>query len=344
MVLRMMKLSTDGVIVVKCSTDTIAQAVREYAGVTRKRAIGDIIRSLRLDDPDVTVSFGDDAALIKNGDDGLLLAADGIWSRLMEADPYWAGFCSVLVNVHDIAAMGGKPIAMVDILSVGNEEVCHEVLRGMFEASKKFGVPVVGGHLHPDAEMNVIDVAILGTVRPENAIFSHTAREGDRVVAAVDLEGRVHPSCDLNWDSATLRSAGEVRAQIQVMRIIGEEHLATAGKDISNPGVIGTLGMLLETSAKGALINPERIPRPDLNALGIPFEHWIRMYPGMGFILTVPGEHVGKVIGLFEEVGMTAADIGVVDTSRKLKVTYAGMETAVFDLEKEGIMHIFNEK
>ena len=135
MVLRMMNLSTDGVIVVKCSTDTIAQAVREYAGVTRKRAIGEIIRSLRLDDPDVTVSFGDDAALIKNGDDGLLLAADGIWSRLMEADPYWAGFCSVLVNVHDIAAMGGKPIAMVDILSVANEEVCHEVLRGMFEAS-----------------------------------------------------------------------------------------------------------------------------------------------------------------------------------------------------------------
>jgi len=325
----------------KCSTEQIAQVVREYAGVTRKHAIGEIIQSLRIESDNVVVSFGEDAALIKNNGDGLLLAADGIWSMLMEADPYWAGFCSVLVNVHDIAAMGGTPLAMVDILSIQDEQICHEVLRGMADASRKFGVPVVGGHLHPDTQFSAIDVAILGTVKPEDAIFSHTAEAGDRIVAAIDLEGRVHPSCALNWDSATLRDTETVRNQIGVMKTLGERHLVTAGKDISNPGIIGTLGMLLETSKKGAAISLSNIPKPDLNELGIDFYHWVRMYPGMGFILTAKEENVEEIIRLFSEVGITAADIGEIDNTNLLKVRYGDMESKVFDLCEEGIMGLF---
>ncbi len=330
------------IVVNSCSTETIAKAVREYAGVTRKHAIGEIINSLWIDSPEVIASFGEDAALIKNNDDGLLFAADGIWSKLMEADPYWAGFCSVLVNVHDIAAMGGKPLAMVDILSIQNEKICREVVRGMADASKKFLVPIVGGHLHPDSDFSAISVAIMGIVKTDEAIFSHTASAGDRVVAAFDLEGRVHPSCVFNWDSVTLRTDKEVRAQIGVMQTLGRRKLVTAGKDISNPGVIGTLGMLLEVSEKGAVLELDRIPRPDLGKLGITFEHWVRMYPGMGFILTVKGENVDEVCRLFADVGMSAADIGYVDNSRHLKVNYEENQSSVFNLEEVGIMGLFN--
>ncbi len=324
------------------STEAVAKAVREYPGVTRKRAIGDIIKSLRIDVPDVDVvaSFGEDAALIRNDDEGLLLAADGIWSKLMEADPYWAGYCSVLVNIHDIAAMGGKPLAMVDVLSISNVAICRDVSRGMVDASRQFGVPIVGGHLHPDTPYSVIDVAILGIVKLDNTIFSHTAQTGDRVVAAIDLDGRVHPSCILNWDSVTMKSAEQVRSQIAVLQDLGRDHLVSAGKDISNPGVIGTLGMLLEVSEKGAVLDLDAIPRPDLDAVGITFEHWVRMYPGMGFVMTVPEKDVAEVCRRFEAAGMTAADIGVVDDSRMLKVRRNGELSSVFDLEKEGIMRI----
>src|SRR5512136_2638300 len=106
-----------------CSLGSVKKAVREYEGVTRKHAIGEMIKALRLDSPDVIASFGEDAAVIRHGDQALLLAADGIWSKLMEADPYWAGYCSVLVNIHDIAAMGGHPIAMVDIFSISKSTV-----------------------------------------------------------------------------------------------------------------------------------------------------------------------------------------------------------------------------
>ena len=327
-----------------CSTDTVAQAVREYEGVTRKKEIGDMIRSLRIESPDVVASFGEDAAVIRhNAEDALLLAADGIWSKLMEADPFWAGYCAVLVNVHDIAAMGGRPVAMVDILSVTSDRLRDEVTRGMVAASTQFGVPIVGGHLHPNTPYSVVDVAILGTATMDQIIFSNTAEEGDVVVAAIDLDGRVHPSCCFNWDSVTMKSAEAVRAQIRVMEDLGKEHLVTAGKDISNPGVIGTLGMLLEVSGKGAVLDLETIPRPDLSAAGLPFEQWVRMYPGMGFILTVKPENVEEVCGRFADVGITAAAIGEVNGGRRLSVRYLGRETQVFDLDHEGIMRFFTE-
>jgi hypothetical protein len=322
-------------VVKDCSTDTVAQAVREYEGVTRKKVIGDMIRSLRVESPDVVASFGEDAAVIRhNAEDALLLAADGIWSKLMEADPFWAGYCAVLVNVHDIAAMGGRPVAMVDILSVTSDRIRDEVTRGMVAASAQFGVPIVGGHLHPDTPYSVVDVAILGTARMDQLIFSDTAEEGD---------GRVHPSCCFNWDSVTMKSADVVRSQIRVMEDLGKEHLVTAGKDISNPGVIGTLGMLLEVSEKGAVIDLEAIPRPDLSAIDLPFEQWVRMYPGMGFILTVKPENVEEVCRRFADVGLTAALIGEVNGTRRLSIRYLGRETQVFDLDHNGIMRIFSE-
>jgi len=326
-----------------CSTETIAKVVREYEGVRRKHTIGEMVRALKIDAPHVVASFGEDAAVIEHNGEALLLAADGIWSRLMEADPYWAGYCSVLVNIHDIAAMGGHPIAMVDIFSIAKSTVQELVVRGMHDASAQFGVPIVGGHLHPDAPYSVIDVSILGSARMDSIIYSHTAQVGDSVVAAIDITGRVHPSCALNWDSVTMKTAAEVRAQISLMELIGSKHLVTAGKDISNPGIIGTLGMLLEVSGKGAEIDLGLIPKPNLSENNLTFEQWVRIYPGMGFILTANKADVQELIRLFASVGMTAHEIGTVNATRELRIRYEGKDTQVFDFINNGIMHLSEE-
>jgi uncharacterized protein len=326
-----------------CSTESIAKVVREYEGVKRKHAIGEMVKALRIDAPHVVAAFGEDAAVIEHNGEALLLAADGIWSRLMDADPYWAGYCSVLVNIHDIAAMGGRPIAMVDIFSVSKSTALEQVVKGMHDASAQFGVPIVGGHLHPDAPYSVIDVSILGSARLDSIIYSHTARNGDVVIAAIDINGRVHPSCALNWDSVTMKTPAQVREQISLMEVLGKRHLVTAGKDISNPGVIGTLGMLLEVSGKGAEIDLDLIPRPNLAENHITFEQWVKMYPGMGFIMTARPEHVQELISLFAGVSMTAKVIGTVDDERTLRIRYEGKETEVFDFLSNGIMHLSGE-
>lgn len=327
--------------VYSCSTETIAKVVQEYEGVKRKHAIGEMVKALRIDAPHVVASFGEDAAVIEHNGEALLLAADGIWSKLMEADPYWAGYCSILVNIHDIAAMGGRPIAMVDVFSMSENTTQELVVKGMHDASAQFGVPIVGGHLHPDAPYSVIDVSILGSAKLASVIYSNTARTGDRVVAAIDLTGRVHPSCALNWDSVSMKSAAAVRAQIALLEQIGDAHLVTAGKDISNPGIIGTLGMLLEVSGKGAEIDLGLIPKPDLAAHHMTFEQWVKMYPGMGFVFTAKEIHVPELVRRFASVGMTAQAIGTVDDSRTLRIRYDNHETQVFDFIQNGIMHLF---
>jgi len=45
-----------------------------------------------------------------------------------------------------------------------------------------------------------------------------------------------------------MKSPEMVQEQIAVMNSIASKHLVTAGRDISNPGTLGTLGMLLESS------------------------------------------------------------------------------------------------
>lgn len=51
---------------------------------------------------------GDDAAAIKRPEGGWdLLAGEGFMPQFVNDDPWFAGWCGVMVNLSDIAAMGG---------------------------------------------------------------------------------------------------------------------------------------------------------------------------------------------------------------------------------------------
>ena len=319
---------------------SVATAVKEYNGVRRKQAIGNLVKMLHIENPDVVADYGEDAAVISQGRTALLLAADGIWSQLMDKDPYWAGYCSILVNVHDIAAMGGRPLALVDVLSAKDDEVLKQVSSGMHEAAATFNVPVVGGHLHPDAPYNVIDVAVLGTAELEKIIYSSTAKAGNAILATFDLNGRVHPSVPLNWDSVTMKDPEVLKKQLAVMKDLADSDLLTAGKDISNPGIIGTLGMLLESSGIGGIVDLESIPHPDFEEHHITFEQWVRMYPGMGFIMTAEPDNADAVCRHFRNAGMACQIIGTVTDTHSLVLTKGDSKVTVFNFSENGITNI----
>jgi uncharacterized protein len=309
----------------------LAEELRDFCGTTRKRTIRSIVRT--FDEHGTNPSFGEDAAILDNGEEALLFAADGIWDRLMNADPEWSGYCAILVNIHDIYAMGGRPIGMVDVLSSGSDEVTRKVLEGMRMCIDKFGVPIVGGHTHPDTPYVALDVAILGSVKKDRIIYSSKAKPGDDVVLAIDLDGRVHPSSDLNWDSTFYKCAAIVRLQAESMAELGERKLLTSGKDVSNPGIIGTLGMILELSGVGADVEVPAIPKPSKLEYG----QWLRMYPGMGFIVTCDPGNTQKVLDIYRSHGLTAAKIGNVVPSHMLAVTDGRDRATVFDFNKQCI-------
>ena len=87
---------------------------------------------------------GDDCAAIPDGDGYLLLAIEGFINAFVAADPWFAGWCGVMVNVSDIAAMGGRPIAVVDAIWSDGETAADPILQGLRAAATTFNVPLVG--------------------------------------------------------------------------------------------------------------------------------------------------------------------------------------------------------
>ena len=321
----------------------LATDIRDFEGVTRKKPIADIVRifeTVRSEYGNSVVDFGDDAAIIDTGgEDYILFAADGIWGKIINASPWWAGYGSVVVNVNDIAAMGGRPIAMVNVLASSDKNACKELLRGITDGIRKFGVPMVGGHVHPDTPYNALSVAIIGTVKKDCVIRSDTANVGDRVIMAYDMDGQVGPNSKYSWDTTTMKEPASVREKFLIMETIGQAHIVTAGKDISNPGTIGTLGMLLEVSHVGAVVDISRIPCPD----GVDFTQWLLTYPATGFVLTVPPEHVQECIRMFEEVDLLAVDVGYITAEKKLNITDGKDEMTVFNFNSDTITGIGSE-
>ena len=316
----------------------LVKSLQSFKGVSRKNSIEKVTKTLGdvyNITGDVLLDFGDDASAIDIGDNQVvLLAADGIWGDLMNVDPYWAGYCAVLVNVNDIAAMGGKPIAMVNIMAVNNDEIYEDILSGIVDGCRKFNVPMVGGHLHPDAEYNSLDVAIAGIASKDSLITSSGAKVGDKVIVAIDTDGRQYPGIPLNWDTTYEKDAKLVQDQIKIMQKIAEEHLPSAGKDISNPGTLGTLEMLLEASGVGASVELEKIPRNE----DVDWDMWLRAYPGAAFVMTAPEENAQAIIDALSPYSFEVAVIGDVIEEKKLYLSSGDEKLVLFDQNSNPVL------
>ena len=312
----------------------IAEAIRSFPGVTRKNAIGGIVSRFPTEGfPQVVAAEGEDAAALDLGDRYLLLATDGIMQSLVETDPYSAGYFAVLVNVNDIAAMGGRPVGMVDVMSVLRPGTASEIIRGMGDGIRKFGVPVVGGHTHPDCLYDAVDIAIAGTVAKDALLRSSTAAPGDDIVFVMDTDGYFPENLPYAFVTTVSKPDELVRAQMEAAAVVGERHLAHACKDMSNPGSIGTLGMMLETSCAGGLVDVTRIPMPD----GVDPVRWHLAYQGCGFVFSCPPECSAEILLLFSEVGCDGEVVGSVDSTRVLRITDGKDTEVLFDFNRDMI-------
>ena len=92
------------------------------------------------------VRLGDDCAALPTSDGWLLFAIEGLIERFVNDDPWFAGYSALMVNLSDISAMGGRPMAVTDALWLGSEGKTKEIWAGMLAASMAYGVPIVGGH------------------------------------------------------------------------------------------------------------------------------------------------------------------------------------------------------
>lgn len=310
--------------------DKLVAEIRNYKGVSRKGPIAAVAMDLLPTSTEMLLAtHGEDAAVIKCGREILLMAADGIREDLVEADPFWAGYCAVLVNVNDIAAMGGQSVAMVNVLSCADVDTRERIVAGMKEACMKFAVPMVGGHLHPDTSYTAIDVAILGKTDRSRLVLSSGASDGEDVIFAMDLDGRFTPKVPYSWDTTSTKSSTVVRKQLRTMNKIAP--FLTAGKDISNPGALGSLGMLLESSGKGATVDVSKIPMPK----NVDLLQWLTAYQGCGFVVTCREARSKDVIDEFARSDIAAAVCGKVTTGCELTLRLNAETAVLFDFSKD---------
>jgi uncharacterized protein len=230
----------------------------------------------------VASRLGDDAALVPAQSGGLLLACEGMQPALVNEDPWFAGWSGVLVNLSDIAAMGGRPLALVNSVWSAGVHTGALLLEGMRFACDKFSIPMVGGHINTQSPYAALSVAVLGFV--EGPVLSaRAAQAGDALVLLIDTDGSFHRHYPF-WDAATAAEPARLQAQLALLPQLAKAGIAHAAKDISMGGLVGTAAMFAEACGLRIVIDLDAITRP----AKIDEVSWLSCFPSFGFLLAVP--------------------------------------------------------
>ena len=228
----------------------------------------------RFPAPEGVAGIGDDCAVLpqRSGRDTLVstdMLVEGTHFLRADIPPYRLGWKSAAVNISDIAAMGGKPVAT--FLSVAlpadlDASWMDGFLRGYGELSDRFGVALLGGDTTASPDRICINVAVLGECPSGSARLRSHAQPGDCVCVTGPL-----------GDSAAGLKAilGGVERDADVQALIDRHYLplprvaeglqlaATPGvhamMDISD-GIGSDLGHILEASGCGARIDVAALP------------------------------------------------------------------------------------
>jgi putative N-acetyltransferase (TIGR04045 family) len=217
--------------------------------------------------PGGTGFVGDDGAPVPGTD--LVAACDAILPSMVERDPEWAGWCGVLVNLNDLAAMGAEPVGLLDALGARDAAHAARVLEGLRRACIAYDVTVLGGHTQLGVPAS-LSVTALG--RTADPVPGGGGRPGHRVHLTVDVAGAWRTGYHgRQWDSTSGRRTGELRALLGTVAAARP----AAAKDVSMAGIAGASGC-------GAVLDIARVPRP----AGVTVGDWLTCFPGFGMLTT----------------------------------------------------------
>ncbi len=299
--------------------EKLAAAVRDLPALRAKRDL-QIVRRLG------PVGDGDDGALIARGDEWIVLCGEAILPSYVAAQPRAAGASAVVTNVSDVRAMGGTPLAILDMLVSPDEAHAKLVLEGLAWAADLLGVEVVGGHLTIGGAASLSATCTGVARRPLRAA---AARPGDVLLAAFCLEG-MYPSDDNDFfTSLRARAPERLRTDGDALVEVAEAGLCHAARDVSMPGAAGSLLQLLEAAGCGAVLDVDRLPRPD----SVSIERWLRTFPSFGFLLAAAPGHAGAAREVFTRRGLACEVCGEFEDSRRLDLQYGADRATVWDFD-----------
>lgn len=217
----------------------------------------DFIESIRRrtgSSPLVPLGIGDDAAVLANGPAGESLVAvdmlmDGTHFRLDEAGPELVGRKSLAVNLSDIAAMGGRPIAAFLAIALParlGRPLAERLTQGVLELAREYDVILAGGDTNVWNGPLVTCVTVVGQPIGRTVLRSG-AKPGDWLMVTGALGGSLA--------GRHLRFEPRVREAAALMDLVDVHAMI----DISD-GLAADVHHLARKSGVGVMIDGDAIP------------------------------------------------------------------------------------
>ena len=216
------------------------------------------IRAQAADHPRLAIGIGDDTASVRFPDPSeCLVTSDMLMEKVHftfpPATPRDIGRKALAVNLSDIAAMAGNPLAAVISVALSRNQdmdFARELHQGLLELADEFGVALAGGDTNIWDGPLVVSVTLLGETTGKGAVRRNAARVGDWIMTTGSFGGSL--------------SGKHVSFQPRVKEalILHDTLTLHAMIDVSD-GLAADLHHILDESNVGAVVYEEAIPIAD---------------------------------------------------------------------------------
>jgi thiamine-monophosphate kinase len=271
----------------------------------------DWLRAQTPPDSRIRIGLGDDAAALDlPAHFPVLVTTDmlleGSCFRLREAGPRAIGRKAMAVNLSDIAAMAGVPVAAVVSVGLpreGGRALGEELYYGLREMADRFSTALVGGDTNSWDGPLVISVTVIGQATAKGPVRRAGARPGDWILVTGPLGGSI------------LGKHLDFTPRVSEALRLHEEADLHAMIDISD-GLAADLHHICKESACGAVLHAESIPisedarRQSAQDARSPLEHALHDGEDFELVFTVSAEDGERLMQTQAIPGITLVKIG----------------------------------
>ena len=210
----------------------------------------------------VGLESGDDATVVAVEGGRAIVSTTDFFPPVVDSAYDW-GRIAATNAFSDVFAMGGEPLAALNLLCWPSEglddEVAAEVLRGGRAVAEEAGCLLAGGH-SIRADVPIYGLAVTGLAEATRLLRNDAARPGD----PISLTKPLGVGILLNRHRAT---GADVSAAVEVMTTLNREASraalragAVAATDVTGFGLLGHLYKMARASKVTAVVEAASVP------------------------------------------------------------------------------------
>lgn len=260
-------------------------------------------------DPRVLIGPGDDTAALRLTPGAPCLVTtdmllEGSCFRLAEAGARQVGRKAMAVNLSDIAAMAGRPVAAVvsgGLPRQGGRALAEELFLGLRDVADAFDTAIIGGDTNSWDGPLVLSVTLIGEATPRGPVRRHGARPGDWLLVTGPLGGSI------------LGKHLAFTPRVREALLLHEQADLHAMIDVSD-GLAADLHHICCESQCGAVLHAESIPlTPEATQLHddrSPLEHALGDGEDFELVLALTPADAQRLLATQPIPGITLAHIG----------------------------------